>query len=369
MRHTKKPNGKGLKYYLFCSSLLLILPLGLCSCGNTSGKTSVSKSESPQKTQEADGNEFKIEKLVGTASDYSDENNWLKIPEITKPADTIYLYPTCNMDDSEDAAPICGIDDAMMRAGAQSIYESQATVFEEATNVFAPYYRQSNLYYIGDMRGAELVKFQMNEQRTDVYAALDYYFAHYNDVRPFIIAGHSQGSTMTQIVLGEYMQAHPEYLERMVAAYPIGYSITSDWLEAHPYLKFAEEAGDTGVIVSWNTEGPGNKDQDSLVIEKNAISINPLNWKRDETPADYSENLGSRILNEETGEFEIRKNVADATLNTERGVVVCNCEEPFVPVPDLFGPESYHNGDYTFYYENLKQNAVLRVQNFIEQQK
>lgn len=219
------------------------------------------------------------------------------------------------------------------------------------------------------MRGAELEKFQMNEQRTDVYAALDYYFAHYNDGRPFIIAGHSQGSIMTKIVLGEYMQAHPEYLERMIAAYPIGYSITSDWLEAHPYLKFAEEAGDTGVIVSWNTEGAGNKDQDNLVVEKNAISINPLNWKRDETPADYSENLGSRIFNEETGEFEIRKNVADATLNTERGVVICNSEEPFVSASALFGTESYHNGDYTFYYENLKQNAVLRVQNYMEQQK
>lgn len=369
MRCTKKSKLKGLKYCLFCLSLCLILLLGLCSCGNTSGKDSVPKSESLQKTQESDSDAFEIEKLIGTASGYSEENNWLNIPTITKPADTIYLYPTCNMDNSEDAEPICGVDDAMMRAGAQRVYESQATVFEEATNVFAPYYRQSNIYYVGGMTNAELEKFQMNEQRTDVYAALDYYFAHYNDGRPFIIAGHSQGSIMVKIVLGEYMQAHPEYQERMIAAYPIGYSITSDWLEAHPYLKFAEEAGDTGVIVSWNTEGAGNKDQNNLVVEKNAISINPINWKRDETPADYSENLGSRILNEETGEFEIRKNVADATLNTERGVVICNSEEPFVSAPDLFGTESYHNGDYTFYYENLKQNAVLRVQNYMEQQK
>lgn len=270
------------------------------------------------------------------------------------------------MDDSEKAEPICGIDDEIMRAGAQSVYESQATAFEEATNVFAPYYRQSNLNYIASMRGAELEKFQMSEQRTDVYAALDYYFEHYNDGRPFIIAGHSQGSTMVKIVLGEYMQAHPEYLERMVAAYPIGYSITKDWLEMHPYLKFAEEAGDTGVIVSWNTEGPGNKDKDNLVVEENAISINPINWKRDETPADFSENLGSRILNEQTGAYEIRMNVADATLDTERGVVVCNSTEPFISVDAIFGPESYHNSDYTFYYENLKQNAVLRVQNFME---
>ena len=51
MRCTKKSKLKGLKYCLFCLSLCLILLLGLCSCGNTSGKDSVPKSESLQKTQ------------------------------------------------------------------------------------------------------------------------------------------------------------------------------------------------------------------------------------------------------------------------------------------------------------------------------
>ena len=43
-------------------------------------------------------------------------------------------------------------------------------------------------------------------------------------------------------------------LKRMVAAYPIGYAVTKDFL-ARTGLKFAEGATDTGVIVSWNTEG------------------------------------------------------------------------------------------------------------------
>lgn len=42
------------------------------------------------------------------------------------------------------------------------------------------------------------------------------------------------------------MEAHPEYYERMVAAYVIGYSITSDFLKEQPYLKFVEGADDTG---------------------------------------------------------------------------------------------------------------------------
>lgn len=306
-----------------------------------------------------------IADLAGTPSDYSNTDNWMTIPEITHAVDTFYLYPTCYLDDSEDALPICTIDNQAVRLQAQSVYQNQATVFEESTNVFAPYYRQSNIYQVADLDPQELEAFQRQEQRTDVYAALDYYFEHHNNGRPFILAGHSQGSIMTKIVLGEYMEAHPEYYERMVAAYVIGYSITSDWLEEHPYLKFAEGADDTGVIVSWNTEGPGNKGQHNIVVEDGAISINPINWKRDATYAAADENLGSRILNESTGSYEIRRKVADAQLDLERGVVICTTDQvAFTTAGTLFGPESFHNNDYALYYENLKENVKQRTANY-----
>ena len=35
----------------------------------------------------------------------------------------------------------------------------------------------------------------------DITAALDYYFENYNGGRPFIIAGHSQGSAMVLLLL------------------------------------------------------------------------------------------------------------------------------------------------------------------------
>ena len=163
------------------------------------------------------------------------------------------------------------------------------------------------------------------------------------------------------------MQAHPEYYERMVAAYPIGFSITEDWLLEHPYLKFAEGADDTGVIVSWNTEGKGNQGQSNLVVEPEALSINPINWKRDDTYADFDENLGSRLLNEETGEYEIVKGVADAQVDTERGVVICTAENVEYSPAELFGPESLHGHDYDFYYENLRENVKTRVQAYMKQ--
>lgn len=342
-------------FRIMTAAICLVLSFCLAGCGKT-GTT-----DEPNAAAGSDA----ITGLVGTPSDYSNKDNWMVIPEITHEVDTFYLYPTVYTDASEDAKPICDIDNEEVRTKAQSIYEGQATVFEESTNVFAPYYRQSNINQISDMDNKQLEEFQKKEQRTDVYAALDYYFEHYNNGRPFIIAGHSQGSIMTRIVLGEYMEAHPEYYERMVAAYVIGYSITSDFLNEHPYLKFAEGADDTGVIVSWNTEGPGNKGHRNIVVEDGAISINPINWKRDDTYASADENLGSRILNEETGSYEIKQGFADAQVDTGRGVVICTTNMvEYTTATELFGPESLHNNDYALYYENLRENVKIRVKNF-----
>ncbi len=351
---------------LFAMFAVLITAIGICFYLSGCSGDSAIKSE----TDNQDDRKFEIKELKGTPSDYSDGDNWLNVPEITHNTDTFYIYPTCYTDTSESAKPICDIDNQQVRKQAKKVYKKQATVYEESTNVFAPYYRQSNIYAVKDLNNDELEEFQMNEQRTDIYSALDYYFENYNDGRPFIIAGHSQGSIMTKIILGEYMKAHPEYYERMVAAYPIGYSITKGWLEEHPYIKFAEGADDTGVVVSWNTEGAGNIGKRNIVVEDNAISINPINWKRDETYASFEENLGSRILNEKTGEYEIIKGLVDAQIYGKRGVVICTAKGiSFNLAEEVFGPESFHGYDYDFYYENLRENVASRIKSYFLQQK
>lgn len=354
------------------AAMACLLLASVTACGGNEAQTDVGSSrkaaneqQSPDKKEEADS--FQISDLVGEPSDYSKEENWMKIPDITHDVDTFYLYPTSYLDESEDAEPICGIDNKNMRDRARLIYENQATVYEESTNVFAPFYRQSNIYAVANLDHKALEEYQTKEQRTDVYAALDYYFENYNNGRPFIIAGHSQGSIMTKIVLGEYMQAHPEYYKRMVAAYPIGFSITKDWLEERPYLKFAQAADDTGVIVTWNTEGKGNKGQKNLVVEPDAISINPINWKLDDTYAGFDENKGSRIFNEKTGKYEIIKGLADAQVDTERGVVICTTKDVEYAPAYLFGPESLHSHDYDYYYENLRENVKTRVEAYLKQ--
>ena len=168
---------------------------------------------------------------------------------------------------------------------------------------------------------------------------------------------------MVRYVLKHYFKEHPDYYKRMVAAYPIGYSVTKDDLEAYPHLKFATGESDTGVIISWNTEGKQNVEENAknVVVLPNAISINPLNWKLDETYAPASLNLVSYKFNKETGEPEFVDLGADAQINLARGVIVTNAKATPVSMVDFFGPASFHDSDYTFYYNNIKANVAKRI--------
>ena len=211
----------------------------------------------------------------------------------------------------------------------------------------------------GDVRGA----LRDASPYADITAALDFYFEHYNNGRPFILASHSQGSAICTLVLENYFKEHPDYYQRMVVAYILGYSVTKDELEANPHLKFATGDCDTGVIVSWNIEGPKNVEENTKtpLVMPNEISINPLNWKLDNTYAPASENLGSLVPNPKTGELEIVDIGADVQVIPSRGVVVTNANFEPMEAHDLFGPQSFHNGDYIFYYNNIKDNVAKRI--------
>jgi hypothetical protein len=304
---------------------------------------------------------------VGEAPDYSNEECWLNFPEMTKDVDTFYIYSTVYVDSSnEEGAPkYAALDNPEMVMGALGEYVTNATAYEDSTNVFAPYYRQAGMKYAGEVRAktGTIDEAISGIPYDDISAALDYFFEKCNNGRPFIIAGHSQGSAMVKYVLEHYFKDHPEYYERMVAAYVIGFSVTKEDLEAYPHLKFATGEDDTGVIISWNTEGKKNVETNAhnVVVMPGAISINPLNWKLDETYAPASENLGSLMQNEETGEYEITDIGADAQVVLDRGVVVTNANIAPSEMKDYFGPDSFHEDEYQIYYNNIKDNVAKRI--------
>ena len=310
---------------------------------------------------------------AASAPDYSQKANWYKFPAITKDIDTFYVNSTVYVLGSlqDDAPEYATLDNAEMLDGFVEEYTSQASAYEDSTNVFVPYYRQA---------GMRVMKKSWQETGnvdaaisgipySDIAAALDYYFTNCNGGRPFIIAGHSQGSAIVKLLLKRYFKEHPGYYERIIAAYAIGYSFTKDDLEAYPHLKFATGETDTGVIISWNTEGRENVDGNvkTAVLLPGAISINPLNWKLDDTYAPASENLGSLVEDEETGVYIVADVGADAQIVLSRGTILTNAkpdpmsDEMARITAEFFGPGARHENDYTYYYNNIKANVAKRI--------
>ena len=126
---------------------------------------------------------------TNTALDYKKASSWVsqaKSPD--KPVDVFYVYPTI----SRNPSGTMDITNDEERALAQGIFVAQATVFEEHANVFGV---------------------------ADVENAFKYYIENLNDGRPFIIAGHSQG-TMALIEVIKTPYFNDENLtNRLVAAY------------------------------------------------------------------------------------------------------------------------------------------------------
>lgn len=303
----------------------------------------------------------RIEAYLGHAidvpvTDYSKSENWLRLEENpTHDVDVFYLLPTTVMH-SEDAPT--AIHNANDKLVAEMAYAGSTKTFEGHANIYAPYYRQAYTAIVGQCADAEQLEYYVgsNDGRDDAFAALDWYFEHYNNGKPFILAAHSQGSAISKIVFKEYFSKHPDYLSRLVAAYCIGFSFPKPWFDSTPTAKYATGATETGVIIAWNTEGPGCTTP-SKVIGKDEVLINPLNWK---TGSDYvgtSANHGSYV----NGEVVI-PGTGDAQIDANRGALICTtCTEYLTDI----GEKSLHNNDWQLYYVNIRENAIARMTNYL----
>jgi hypothetical protein len=289
-----------------------------------------------------------------TATDYSKPQHWLNIPQtINKTVDVFYIYPTTEWYRGNATGPeICEIDNSSMMVGARGAYARQATAFEPVANVFAPYYRQM------DMWPNDRDKIIAGIPTTDAVAAFDYYIKNFNDGRPFILAGHSQGSTVLTNLLAGYMSEHRDVYDRMIVAYVIGYTVNETYLANNPHLKFATGPDDTGVIVSYNTESPNVVLGTNPVHAVDAITINPISWTREETLAPFSEGLGSYLPNS-VGQFEKVPQYADAKINKTKGALITTANLTGIIQP--MGPGILHSYDYPLYYFNLRANAAERI--------
>jgi len=300
------------------------------------------------------------------ATDYSQSSHWLSIPVTSKTVDVFYLYPTCWNKVDSTKPNICTIDDATMLKGSAAVYMRQATAFETVGNVYAPYYRQADAGYTLRLPENERDALIGGIPTTDGVAAFDYYIQHFNNNRPFILAGHSQGSNVMLFLLSGYMKDHPDVYKRMIAAYVIGYPVTAAYLSKNPHLKFATGPDDTGVIISYNTQSDAVAAGGNLVVGNNiGLVINPISWTREETVATTAQGLGSYLPSPSTHLFTQMPQYADAKVNVSKGVLICSTAID-KNLTLGFGPGVYHSYDYPFYYYNIRANAQNRANLFLK---
>lgn len=336
--------------------------LGLAGCGTSS-------SEMPSAEVSATNSQG--------VPNYASSSNWLVLPQTsTREVDVFYLSDTTYQKAGPSSPNIGPIDDPEMKIGAQSQLSRTATAFETVANIYAPYNRQIDSQYKSTLPIPEQLSLEAGIPTTDAVSAFDYYIEHLNKGRPFILAGHSQGSNLTANILSGYMKDHPELYKRMVAAYVIGFSITSDYLAQNPQLKFAQGPDDTGVIISYNTEASVMHGTNPVTMP-GGIAINPITWTRSEDPASAAENLGGISIDPQTGYAMVDasgqpvkvEHYADAQINEQRGVVICSTADPgqLAPGNPALLAGIYHPFDYPFYYFDIRANAENRVARYLKE--
>lgn len=304
----------------------------------------------------------KEQKPAGT--DYSLAENWayLESGESEKEADVFFINPSSYRgDDSSFNMPL---DDDDVKAKFTAAINMEKGIYDENCRFFAPYYRQASLsaYELdGD-------KFEgcLELAYADVKAAFLYYIEHYNNDRPIVLAGFSQGADLCIRLLKDCFK-DVGINELLVACYAIGWRVTENELAEHPYLKMATGETDTGVIIAFNSEAESVKDSMMIPAGTKTYAINPLNWKTDSTPADKSLNKGACFTGS-NGEIKTEiANFTGAYIDSERGAL----KVPDVSIEDypagleLFEDGVFHLYDYQFFYRNLQENVLKRIDAYL----
>ena len=284
--------------------------------------------------------------------------------------DVFFIHPTTYLERGASNARYDEPGATTKRIDA-GVLRFQASAFNACCRVYAPHYRQAAL-------GAFLMKDEAQAEAayqlaySDVLRAFDYYIAHENEGRPFLLASHSQGSLHAMRLLQERIAGRP--LQRqLVAAYIVGYYVPLDIERAG--VPVCRSATQTGCFVDWNTAKEGHDDssrEGSRLIwsdgryqhpgaGREMVCVNPLDWGLG-TSAGAELNLGSLPAAGSSG--PLPPTVAGLTgARCDGGLLHIDIpllkRVGFSDLLTLFG--SYHILDYNIFYLNIRLNAKQRL--------
>ncbi len=299
--------------------------------------------------------------------DYSYYSSWAAFPQVHRmadqvplksgikseqanaPADVFYIHRTTLLSNRHWNAD-AGNRKLNHRTDIQAI-RNQVSIFNGSCKVYAPRYRQATLFSFFDRSGSG--KQALDLAYGDIRHAFSYYLENYNNGRPIVIAGHSQGAEHAKRLLGEFFDGK-ELLSKLVVAYLVGMPENENTFKEIPPGKSPLQSG---CFLCWSTFGWGispNYFQDGY---KTSVCINPLTWDDNETYGSYQKHLGSVPLN-----FKgIDKHIIEAKCT--KGVLWIHNRKKlrYIPLP----LKNYVMMDLNLFFMNIRENLKLRIENFI----
>lgn len=314
---------------------------------------------------------------------YADAKLWVARPDIpgnpglwtpagykpgAKPdAAVFFIHPTSYLDRAAWNAPL---DNAEANDRAALFVRGQASVFNEAGEIWAPRYRQATF-------GAFLTN-QVEAEKAlaiayaDVTAAFDQFVASIPADRPIILAGHSQGALHLTRLLKDRVAGKP-LAGRIVAAYVVGWPVsrTADL----PAMGLAEcvTADQTGCVLGWQSFAePADPTLVSETYDGTTgftgasrrgtpmLCTNPITGTRGGT-APASANLGTLVPSADLKTGAMTPAAVPARCDASGFLMIGDA-------PDL-GPytlpgNNYHVYDYSLFWANIRADAARRLKAF-----
>lgn len=306
------------------------------------------------------------------APDYSDLNYWSASPFKYDPsddspkelaaakkdslADVFFIYPTSYTNRKMPDGWNADINDKEINSKTDNrsiLY--QASIFNKYCRVFAPRYRQASLRaFLTEEKAKANTAF--DTAYSDVKRAFQYYFYHFNNGRPIIIASHSQGTVHAKRLLKEFFEGKP--LQRqLVCAYLVGMPVFVNYFSS---IKPCADSTATGCFVSWRTLQEGYMPDFVKKETQKSYVINPLNWSMDTAMAPAGLNKGAVLRN--------FNRVIPGLVHAQIHENVLWVNKPKFPGSILLKMKNYHIADYNLFYENVRENTGTRIRAFLKKQ-
>jgi hypothetical protein len=161
--------------------------------------------------------------------------------------DCFYVYPTVSSQTTPNA-------NLKVQEPETAAAIDQASRFSQVCRVWAPMYRQRTVASLSRLAaGANAVAY------ASLLSGWNDYLAHYNDGRPIIFIGHSQGSAMLIRLLQDKIDPNPKLRKQMVSAILLGGNVTVPVGKvvggSFTHIPTCGSARQTGCVIAYSSFG------------------------------------------------------------------------------------------------------------------